>query len=488
MNSETGALRRAKLVRVAEIILGGGGLAAILVGFYCFYYYNLTGVRQFATPVGIILYEVCPAVLAILLLASLRLRPSHKIQLALLLFSTGVSIYTLELALNLVNVFATTPGFWLRAKTSGVNFDTRSRFEVIMDLRKQGIDAVPAVLPRVLLEQQPDGSQRSLISINGAEVLPLSGISNKVTVLCNETGAYTIYESDEHGFHNPKGVWDAGRVDVAALGDSFTQGACVPSDENFVALIRQRYPSTLNLGISGSGPLLMLATLHEYAAYFKPKVVLWFYCEGNDLTELNQEARAPLLMHYLTGSFQQDLFNQQVNIDNALRHYVESYIDIRLRELMEVERRESKIRWMGSLGATIKLTNLRSRLGLIYGQSSEKKKKEVQIDLLRDTLLQAKTSISAWDGRLYFVYLPSWERYGKPELANENRDSVLALVKTLGLPVIDLHSAFQAQSDPLAFFPFRKPGHYTVEGNRLVAQEVLRALALYEARTSGSSG
>ena len=86
-------------------------------------------------------------------------------------------------------------------------------------------------------------------------------MSNTVTVLCNESGQWIDYRSDERGFSNANEIWQSDRLDIAALGDSFTHGYCVPADKTFVALIRQRYPATLNLGIAGDGPLLMLAKL-----------------------------------------------------------------------------------------------------------------------------------------------------------------------------------------------------------------------------------
>src|SRR5262249_47410310 len=168
------------------------------------------------------------------------------------------------------------------AKEFGVNFDARRPLEVILDLKKRHISAVPDVFPRALLERQADDTRKSKITINGTEILPLGGIANRATVFCNDGGEYVIYESDEHGFHNPKGIWDAGHIDVAAVGDSFVQGSCVPSDQNFVALIQKRYPLTLNLGKMGNGPLMELATLKEYLPSLKPKVVLWFYYEEND--------------------------------------------------------------------------------------------------------------------------------------------------------------------------------------------------------------
>jgi hypothetical protein len=57
-----------------------------------------------------------------------------------------------------------------------------------------------------LLKQQQDGDLKSVITINGTEALPLGGISNRPTVLCNETGQYTIFDSDERGFPNPKNI------------------------------------------------------------------------------------------------------------------------------------------------------------------------------------------------------------------------------------------------------------------------------------------
>jgi hypothetical protein len=479
----------AKGAGVANIILCGLGLFCIMVSLYYIYYYSWTRERQFTGPTGIILYEAFPIVVAFLLFTSLRWRPSRKIKLAFLLFSTGVSIYIVEVVLSMVNT-ETSVSFWDKpprekqqiAKRFGVDFDARSKHEVVKDLRKKGIAAVPSTAPSLLLKRRPDGSQHSEISINSMEVLPLGGVSNRVTVLNNELGEYTIYESDEHGFHNPKGIWDSGQVDVVALGDSFAHGSCVPSDKNFVALIRNRYPATLNLGIGGNGPLLELATLKEYAVYAKPKVVLWFYCEDNDLTDLYKERRSPLLMRYVADGFQQGLFSRQVSIDNALISYIRT--GEKEHDRLEAEAIKFKNRLIDSLDTTIRLVRLRDRLGLIYGQSHDayiaSKITEVEINLFREVLLEAKIAVSAWGGRLYFVYLPSWLRYAKPELAEKNRDRVLASVKALGLPVIDIHPTFEAHGDPLSLFPFREYAHYNLEGDRLVAEGVLHAHTICE--------
>ena len=475
-----------KATRVANIILGGAGAVCLLGLFYFIYHYNLTGERQFTSPVGMIVYYVFPALLAGLLLASLRLAPCHKINLSLFVIGSAVSIYGLELFLTPSNM--TKEEVRLRtnqesAKQFGRAFDTRTRREVANDLRQEGIDAYLAVFPRGLLEEEADGSLIPMITVGGAEVLPLGGISSKVTVLCNENGDYVIYEADEHGFNNPKGIWHGGQVDIAAVGDSYTQGYCVSPDKNFVALIRMRYAATLNLGAAANGPLLMLATIKEYVRHIKPKIVLWFYYEGNDLEDLTKSKRSPLLMRYMQPDFDQGLLERQEAIDLALATQVG-----RVKMAWELANTSR----VSELSAIVRLRHLRQRLGRIYRRSQhgidkakgiahpqdKSKDAEPDLDLFRSISLQAKEIVSTWGGKLYFVYLPEWPRYAAPESADKDRERVLLLVREMGLPVIDIHKAFLARGDPLALFPFRQGVHYTEEGNRLVAEEVLRSISL----------
>ncbi|MFQ5903155.1 MAG: hypothetical protein ACE5JO_05635, partial [Candidatus Binatia bacterium] len=180
--------RLGKAARLANVVLGGGGVVCVFVLFYLTYYYAWTGERRFTSSIGTIVYFGLPAVLAGLLFASLRLRPSYKINLALLFFSTGVSVYGAEaimiLWFSLPSVI-TQRNVTERvkaAKESGVAFDTRSVLEVVDDLRAKGVEAYPTGFPAGLLEKQADGTLKSKLTIGG-QVLPLGGISNRVSVL-----------------------------------------------------------------------------------------------------------------------------------------------------------------------------------------------------------------------------------------------------------------------------------------------------------------
>jgi PAS domain S-box-containing protein len=266
------------LAKIANIILGAGGIFCLAVLLYFVYYYYWTGQRSFNSPTGALVYYVVPACLASLLFASLRLSMSHRINVALGFCSIAFTIYTVEAMMTLWFGLPSVIEHQKRqsrmeaAKALGIKFDVRSRGEVIQDLRSRGIDAVPSLSPQLLLKEQRDGTMKSVISIDGMEILPLASIANKLTVLCNESGQFLTYRTDQHGFNNPQQVWHTS-IDIVAVGDSFTHGYCVAPDSNFVSVIRQHYPRTLNLGIEGNGPLVMLATLREYAVVFKPKVV-----------------------------------------------------------------------------------------------------------------------------------------------------------------------------------------------------------------------
>ena len=130
------------------------------------------------------------------------------------------------------------------AKAHQVTFDTRTKLEVVRDLQRRGIDAVPSIPPWELLPVQADGTRTSALTVAGTEILPHGGMSHKVTVFCNESGAHEWYESDEHGFHNPPGLWRAAPLEVVTVGDSLRRGTAWrpprTSSRYCVSIIRAR--------------------------------------------------------------------------------------------------------------------------------------------------------------------------------------------------------------------------------------------------------
>jgi hypothetical protein len=447
-----------------------------------------TSLRDGAMSPPDLLFSAGPIALAALLLAGLRLRPIHRIKLVLACSSLAFSLYAGELLLYFVGPPAqrhllpiTSPisnearnegrAF---AKRFGVDYDTRTRLEFTTDLRSRGTQAVLIVAPAWFLGSDDGaGGVKSTLSVDGVELQPLGGIARMLTVDCNESGSWVTFQSDEHGFNNPPGLWQSGTLDIAAVGDSFTHGECVSPGNEFVALIREQYRRTLNLGIRANGPLLELAQIKEYLPALKPKIVLWFYYEGNDLSDLNKEKRSKLLRRYLADGFTQNLVDRQTDIDRVLSENTTA------AEAGELARLSSDF---PDPILTLKLTTLRTRLSLLRPVGAE----PPDYDLFRDVLSHANSTVRSWGGTLCFVYLPSWmsvatppyptEVHFSPEVDLQWRQQVLAIVNDLHLPLIDLYPAFRAQRDPLTFFPFRRFGHYNENGHGFVAKVLRKEL------------
>jgi len=421
---------------------------------------------------------------------ALRFNQENKIRVALALSSFLIPLYLVEvffffqLSGAFPDAFVQLEHRAMAAQKYGqTTFDLRSKVQVVEDLRREGIDAFPSSGPSLFLGSNGLPSRET----PDATILPLAGISNKATVLCNETGTWSVYESDEHGFNNPKGLYDHPQWDVALIGDSFTHGACVNPGEDVGSQLRKRrgpQEVVASLGSWGNGPLLELATLKEYARPFKPRAVFWLYYEHNDLAarDVLMEAHTALLKQYLEErAFSQRLLARQAEIDSALATYIaEAQRKLEGQEEQDAsEGSQDEITladWKGIPNfyhLRSMLRDLRTKLSLsgYFGERNHA--------WLRRTLVEAKDEVASWDGTLYFVYLPTWKRYTR--FVNQDnlydRRKVLALVEELGIPVVDFHETIAADPDPQSFFPFHIHAHYTPEGYRRLAEQLDKALS-----------
>jgi hypothetical protein len=454
------------------------------------------GIARLDDPINLAMYFGLPMCLAAAMMLSLWLPPSDRARLLLLCASAGLGAYALELVLEMTAPISTPrpPMSTVLAASDtaaaaarlrgrfGVEVDSRPAGEVLRALRTTDAGAIPIVTPaNHLFQRTADGVVTSPTRINGIEVMPLAGPSNRTTLLCNENGPWVQYRADRHGFNNPDAVWRSNNLEIAVVGDSFAHGYCVPPSHSFAGLIHRHQPNTLNLGIAGDGPLLMLATLTEYLPALRPRIVLWCYFEGNDLEDLQVERRSAVLSNYLRDRFRQAGLRDQDALDRAIM----AHIPEPRPSAMDTPRRHF---WSGAIDSALsfaKLTDVRHRLGLIRPISPSDLDAVADYETsnlaaFRVVLEAAQRRTASWGGRLYFVYLPNWERYTARYRArgNDKRETVLRLVSQLGIPVIDIDPAFRSSGDPPALFPFRLPGHYTEAGHALVSEMIMRALSL----------
>lgn len=378
-----------------------------------------------------------------------RLQYEVKENIVILSISIIASLYLIEITLHLNSPKNYDYKREVLAIEAGVKFDTRSKFQVYRDLKEQGIDAIPSVQPSSFLGNN--------------DVIPLSGVANKTTVFCNESGEMSIFLSDRYGFNNPDKQWDT-NVELVILGDSFAQGACVNSGQDVASKLRKETgASVINLGSEGNGPLIELATLKEYGELLEPGNVIWMYYEGNDLDgNLENELSSALLRKYFNQKFSQNLVENQLTLDIMINNQIE---ENESKILLEIQRNIDNwsSRW-------IRLYNIRSLFNFDGYLESELK---ITSDF-KKILGIANTNTREWGGKLYFVYLPSFNRYYS-EIENHDayrkKEEVISIVNELDIPVIDIHSeVFLKQSDPLSLFPFQMHGHYTAEAYAIIAK------------------
>jgi len=381
----------------------------------------------------------------------------RELQLNLLISAASLA-FPLALGESYFRVASLYPNL-LSALTAGVPFDTRSPAEVVLDSRAEGKNLSPTLDPIYCLTE---ASWRE-------GVYPLASQSNALLLDCNEDGTYATFTSDEHGFRNPRGFYQANSLQAILVGDSFTHGACVAEGQEVGAHLRSRGIKTLNLGHGGNGPLLNLATLMEFALPLKPRVIFWLHYEGNDFRNLAREREIPLLQSYLSDpSFSQDLLKRQAELDQVIIHHIET--QLALRSAGSTLLRESVV----EIVSFLTLYQTREALKLVLGGRNLASQSENRA-LFAEIIGQANSRAKQHGIRLVLVYLPEYFRLVDPLYSNSDREFVKNSANELGIPLVDVTEFIKSQPEPLALFPFKRKNHYNSLGYQLVAQ----ALAEY---------
>jgi hypothetical protein len=360
-----------------------------------------------------------------------------------------------------------------------VNLEAERSYKVkkIKEMRKKGIKAYPNLHSQNFLwkdarkEYKTRTIQRLLQNeyleppkAKGKEYIPLGTLGDTYTVYCKEDDSELAYWSDKYGFNNPDETLarmrDESGNEIALVGDSFVEGACVSNENHFAGLLRQEGYEVLNLGRGGNGPILNYASLVEYASYYEPDIVLWFYYPGNDIVRINKsgqyvewpsdvqvEYSSRIVKKYLKNKgFDQGLKNVKREIDENLKRRLESEIKDRVSSLENEKKYElEKVVQVMTAEALVKrMKNLVENVS--FSSGNQKSPSEVFSErnvgeALRNTkksLKLSKKKVSGWGGEMLMVYLPSMNVCkGKAE-KNPVRGEVMEMTKDLSIGVIDI--------------------------------------------------
>jgi len=84
--------------------------------------------------------------------------------------------------------------------------------------------------------------------------------------------------TDHLGFKNLDSVSKLKKVDIVALGNSFTEGMGVSTEYIWPSILTKKGYPTYNLGVQGYAPIQIEGTLKKYGLRFSPKYVIIGYC------------------------------------------------------------------------------------------------------------------------------------------------------------------------------------------------------------------
>lgn len=450
-------------VKFANMVFVLGLLYSILLVIYAIY-----KIYNSPEPVSPAFYIIsilsCGASAILFILGLKRLSNNLKVHLSVLFFTIGITVYGFEIYLE----FFRKTQREVIVKQMGVQDDKRTKMEVINDLRDSGAEAFPNVFPDKFILSNG-------LTANKGRIYPLGTISNSTTIFFNEAGYYPVIETDEHGFNNPKGLYEENKVDIVLTGDSFTEGYSVQSNETISAVLRQLDFNTISVGKGSNGSLIELAALKEYAEPLEPKIVLWVYFV-NDLNDLNRELQSSILQMYLNeDDYSQNLISRQEEIDAMLINYVQVEWAKKKNKEKENEMIINKI-INSRIIKILRLNELRRMINLKPTHTPTPTPTPIPTTIFRDILQKSRQMVSNWNGKMYFVYLPAFVRYSTGN-EDPNRNFVMRTATELDIPIIDIHKeVFDPHPNPLSLFPFRVDGHYNAVGYKLVAEAIEKRL------------
>lgn len=346
--------------------------------------------------------------------------------------------------------------------------------------KKNYPELTPLVQLDLFLQTNPEFTSKTM-----PDLFSITSFSNTDTFYCNENNYWPTFKTDRHGFFNNDSNWDNKIIDFVFVGDSFTAGSCVFEGLNFFNVFSNfnKNNINLNLGVPGSSPLMEYIALREYIEpLVVPKNIVWVYYEGNDLNEL-QSSLELYKETYLTKYLTDNNFTQNLSINNAKK---DKYLREFLKKTINLHKKTDEMRIINNLKYKynylnfITLTKIRTSFNRYTPQNIDPNTMEMFYKILEKT----KKMSENLNSKLYFVYLPSIERYNfnfferlyyndKKSNSHFNYNEILKIVKKLNIPLIDIKSnVFTNNKDPLSLFPYRKHHHYNMEGYKEVGSYI----------------
>lgn len=357
----------------------------------------------------------------------------------ILLLVTLILLYCSDFVVYKYNNYYSKEARLVRAAVEkGVQRDNRKLFEYLEDATN---NEVPALSPANWLQDLK------------LSVYPLSGISKSKTVYCVEEIDWVSYNSDRYGFRNSDLNWSKFNEWIL-LGDSFTQGGCVKSEENISGNLSRLGVSNINMGWGGTSIALQSAIYREYSVKADAKVVALFAYPRNDYVEIAAEIRNPIIRRYLESpSYSQNLVSRVSALDEFL---------------------QKKVNLIKSAGKSFyKFYQLPGFGGMIANWYKSRQWND-NADLYAVHLGQLKNNILEDGRKLIVICVPSYQDLA--ESSNRSScDDLRKRVSGIGIDFIDVTINMKKEANYKRYFPYGEDAHFNEFGYKIFSEKVFHA-------------
>ena len=354
------------------------------------------------------------------------------------------------------------------AKKNNTNFDIRSKLNVYQDLDKK-------THPKSIIYTNYRDSDHLQKKLNWH----LGQLSHAYTIYCNESGFYTSYKSDRYGFNNEDNLWNLKEINSLLIGDSFIHGACVNNENNISNQLINKGITNINLGLGGSGPLEQLAILKEYLKLAKPKNIIYFYYEDNDLKDLALPVNSNLQEYIDHQNFSQNIALKQNIIDYYVLQNFRNKIKVEKNNNYFHSNFQSQITKKDLLKSILRLFEVRQILNNFLDQNIYLSKNNI---VEHNTLVKFEKVFSEIkrythdnNAELIVVYLPSYRSFNNIFFDHSIKKKIKTIFNKEKY-FLDIERIFKESGDPKQYFPFRFYGHYNNEGYKLISTKIIEIL------------
>ena len=330
------------------------------------------------------------------------------------------------------------------------------KLDYINKINKEKKIIYPDVPPITFLSQQDD-------------FLPLSGLSDVLTVTSNEDGYWGKYMSDEYGFNNEKNQFDklkrSNNTKLIFLGDSMTQGSAVNQEDNFVSLLNKDINiDALNLGYGGNGLLLSLATYIEFGKDIENSLVFFCFYEGNDFFEYEVEEKKNILLNrYLNSGFKQNLKEKNQLKDNIVTKKIK-------KDEILIKKNSYFNNFLFYTTELIKLNSIRKLTGLLNNKKEYYAFSEENYEKFNEIIKILKKNVEESNSKLIFIYVPAREHFYQGSPYNKPYLKIKNIVSNNKIPMIDLYKEITTKVNHFDLFPSGIMRHFNKSGHLFVSQ------------------